>query len=249
MQIETNTMIAPLSVSQIVRNDYRTADVFKNWGINYCCGGNLPLEEACAIKNIDPALIEADLRAATRNINLPNALRFNEWPVVFLIDYITYVHHGYLQQTLPVLGRHISSFVSGHTKKYPYLVQVKETFENLSEELLEHTQKEEESIFPYIRQINNTYSRKEVYGPLFVRTMRQPLSETVKKEHSRISNLLLLLREQTNNYHFHPDACTNYQVIYHKLKEFDADLVQHKHLENNILFPKALEMEKSLLQI
>ena len=78
--------------------------------------------------------------------------------------------------------------------------------------------------------------------------MRQPLSEIIKKEHSRISNLLLTLREQTNNYQFKPEACTNHQVIYHKLKEVDADLVQHKHLENNILYPKALEMEKSLLQ-
>lgn len=247
--METETKITAPTVSQIVRNDYRTADVFKKWGINYCCGGNLPLADVCAIKSIDTDLLEGELKTATKTISLPNTLQFNDWPVVFLIDYITYVHHGYLKQVLPALSQHITSFVSGHLKKYPYLAQVEETFTSLASELLDHTQKEEESIFPYVRQIVNTYERKEVYGSLFVRTMRQPLSEIINREHSRISNLLLSLREQTNNYQFREDACTNHQVIYHKLKEFDADLVQHKHLENNILFPEALEMEKSLLRI
>jgi regulator of cell morphogenesis and NO signaling len=247
MQPETKTSLP--TVSQMVRDDYRTADVFKKWGINYCCGGNLPLAEACAMKGIDPAVMETDMQAATKTISLPNALRFNEWPVVFLIDYITYVHHGYLKEVMPALSQHITSFVGGHLKKYPYLTKVEETFRTLSAELREHTQKEEESVFPYIRQIANTYDRKEVYGSLFVRTMRQPLSDVISREHNRISGLLLQLREQTAHYRFNDDACTNHQVIYHKLKEFDADLVQHKHLENNILLPKALEMEKSLLRI
>lgn len=247
MQQETKTTLP--TVSQIVRQDYRTADVFKKWGINFCCGGNLPLTEACAIKNINPALVETELQTATKTISISNALQFNEWPMVFLVDYITYVHHGYVKQVVPVLSQHITSFVAGHRNKYPYLAAVEETFTNLADELLEHTGKEEESIFPYVRQIANTYDRKEVYGSLFVRTMRQPLYDVINREHNRISNLLLSLREQTGQYHFTEDACTNHQVIYHKLKEFDADLVQHKHLENNILFPKALEMEKSLLLI
>jgi regulator of cell morphogenesis and NO signaling len=192
--------------------------------------------------------VEAELQEATKTVCLPNALQFNDWPVVFLVDYIIYVHHGYLKNVLPQLSQHIKTFVSVHSKKYPYLQEVERTFSNLSEEILEHTKKEEESIFPYVKQIANTFERKEIYGSLFVRTMRQPLSEVIKKEHSRISNLLLSLREQTNGYRFHSDACTNHQVIYHKLKEFDADMVQHKHLENNILFPKVLEMEKSLLR-
>jgi regulator of cell morphogenesis and NO signaling len=246
MELETEK---DLTVSQIVRNDYRTADVFKKWGINYCCGGNLPLQEACNLLQIDAGNVSDDLQRATKTIRLSNALQFNEWPVLFLLDYITHVHHEYLKRVLPALQQHISSFVSGHTKKYPYLAGVEETFSTLANELQAQTQREEESIFPYVRQIIYTFDRKETYGSLFVRTMRQPFSEVVTKEHNRISNLLLLLREQTNNYQFKPDACTNHQVIYHKLKELDADLVQHKHLENNVLFPKALEMEKYLLQI
>lgn len=246
MYAETKTDV--LTVSQMVRNDYRTADVFKKWGINYCCGGNLPLEEACALANANPSSILLDIESATKTVRLPNALQFNDWPLVFLVDYIVYVHHGYLKTFLPQLEQHIHSFVPGHLKKYPYLADVQQAFSSLAQEILEHTRKEEESIFPYVKRIANTFERKESYGSLFVRTMRQPLSEVIRTDHNRISNLLLALREATNNYQFQPDACTNHQVIYNKLKEFDADMVQHKHLENNILFPKVLEMEKSLLQ-
>lgn len=247
MQIEK--IATTPTVSQMVRDDYRLADVFKKWGINYCCGGNLPLVDACAVKNINAEDLRAEIKEATKTVRLPNALKFNEWPVVFLVDYIVHVHHGYLKQTISLLTQNLASFVSGHLKKYPYLQAVEETFQNLATVLLEHTEVEEESIFPYLKQISNTYERKEVYGSLFVRTMRKPLMETVSKEHNRISQLLRQLREQTNNYHFVADACTNHQVIYRKLQEFDNDLVQHMHLENNVLFPKVLLMEKTLLQV
>lgn len=243
------TVLTQLTVSQIVRDDYRTADVFKKWGINYCCGGNLPLADVCRAKDIDAAAVEADLAAATKTVQLSNTLQFNQWPVTFLLDYIVNVHHAYLRQTIPSLSQHLSSFVAGHLKKYPYLVAVEETFLHLAAELIEHTQTEEESIFPYLRQISNTFDRKEVYGSLFVRTLRKPLAETVRKDHERIGRLLLALREQTDDYRLMADACTNHQVIYHKLKEFDADLMQHKHLENNVLYPNVLEMEKALLQV
>ncbi|GAA4734307.1 iron-sulfur cluster repair di-iron protein [Flavisolibacter ginsenosidimutans] len=233
----------------MVRDDYRLADVFKKWGINYCCGGNLPLQEACAAKNINLELLETELNEATKTISLPNALQFNEWPVLFLLDYIIYVHHSYLKKAIPLLTQTLNSFVAGHLKKYPYLAAVEETFQNLAAVLLEHTEAEEESIFPYLKQVSNTYERKEAYGHLFVRTMRKPLVETISKEHNRVSSLLLSLRQQTNNYRFTDDACTNHRVIYHKLKAFDADLTQHTHLENNVLYPKVLAMEKTLLQV
>ncbi len=239
---------ARLTVAEIVKADYRTADVFKKWGINYCCGGSLPLEDACAVKNVETKTIKEEIEQATKTVNLPNSLQFNQWPLLFLVDYIFHVHHGYVKQTIPGLSQQLSSFAAGHSKKYPYLASVNGTFSELVKALLLHMQNEEESIFPYVRQITNTYERNEVYGSLFVRTMRQPLAETIEKEHDRISRLLLGLREQTNNYSLDENACTNHQVIYHKLREFDADLVQHKHLENDILFPRVLEMEKSLLR-
>lgn len=228
--------------------DYRTADVFRKWGINYCCGGDLPLSEACSARQISQPEVEQELAQATRTVTLPNSLAFNEWPVPFLIDYIVYVHHQYVKNTLPALRQWMASYVPGHMEKYPGLASVHEAFLNLADELEEHLQEEEESIFPYVRQINSTFHQREKYGSLFVRTMRKPLAQIIEKEHGRIASLLKQLRAVTNNHTFETDACANYQVLFKKLKEFDDDLVQHKHLENNILFPKVLAMERSLLQ-
>ena len=248
MQAELiNTMTN--TVSQIVRNDYRTADVFKKYGINYCCGGNLLLEEACALQKIDKAALDKDLQLATQNFSMPSSTAFDQWPLAFLTDYITHVHHGYVRNVLPSLKSFMNSYVPGHLKKFPHLAAVQETFNHLASEVEEHTAREDESIFPYVKQVINTYNRKEVYGNLFVRTMSRPLAETVKREHGRIVIQLKHLRELTGYYSFGEDACTNYQVLYNKMKEFDIDMVQHKHLENNILFPRVLEMEKSLLQL
>src|SRR5215204_3031353 len=176
MYHETETTALP-TVSQIVRDDYRTADVFKKWGINYCCGGNLPLAEACAIKNLDLAIIRNDLQEATKNVQVSNVLAFNEWPVAFLADYVVYVHHHYVKLTVPALTHQISTFVISHAKQYAHLVKVEETFTSLANLLMEHLKKEDETVFPYVKQISHTYDRKEVYGHLFVRTLRKPLVE------------------------------------------------------------------------
>lgn len=236
------------TVSELVRKDYRTADVFRKWGINYCCGGGLPLAEACAVKGIDPQLVQQELDAAARSVLLPGALAFDTWPIDFLVDYILYVHHAYLKQTLPALHQHLHAFVTAHEKKYPYLRSVAEVYNDLSAELVDHNNKEEERIFPYLKQVNSTFVRRETYGSLFVRNLGKPLEQEIGREHKRIAALLGQLRDVTGNYSFDEKACTNHQVIYHKLKELDNDLVQHKHLENNILYPRVLEMERSLLQ-
>ena len=237
------------TVSQMVREDYRLADVFKKWGINYCCGGNVALGEVCRLQGLDEDKVEEDIQKATQTVNISSALRFDDWSVDFLVDYITNVHHAYLKQVMSALQQLVSSFIEGHKKKYPYLGKVLEAFEALKEEVMEHTQKEEESIFPYFKQICNTYNRKESYGALFVRTLSKPFDQIESVEHKRIASLLVALRNATNNYTFGDDVCTNHQVIYHKLRELDADLVQHKHLENNVHFPKVRIMEQELLQL
>lgn len=237
------------TVSEMVRQDYRIADVFRRWGIDYCCGGNIPFTEVCREQKLDAGLIREDIEKATQTVNISNHLRFEDWSVEFLVDYITNVHHAYIKEEVPALYQFVKSFVEGHRSKYPYLEKVLEVLEELKDELLEHTQKEEESIFPYFKQISNTYARRESYGALFVRTLSKPFDQIENVEHRRISALLAALRKLANNYTSADDVCPNHKVVYHKLKEFDSDLLQHKYLENNILFPKVRVMEKELLQL
>ena len=237
-----------ITVSEIVRADYRTADVFKKNGINYCCGGKIPLIQTCAAQNIDYNKLLQELTSATKTVSLPNILQYGQWRIDFLIDYIINVHHEYVKQTIPSLEVNLFSFVNSHKKQYSALIDIQTTFLELAALINLHTRHEEEIIFPYIKQIANAYNRKESYGSLFVRTLRKPLSN-LEIEHSKIMNLLSQLRSLTNNYTFPNNACTNHRVVFQKLYEFDNDLVQHKHLENNILFPKAIELEQELLQV
>lgn len=236
------------TVAQIVRTDYRTADVFKKHGISYCCGGGVLFEDACLQKGLPPADVEEELARASARVSLPVNLPYEEWKLDFLIDYILNVYHAYLKTTLPLLGTTLTAFVSNHKKQYPYLENVLSLFEELSQSLQKHNLQEEDVIFPYIKQIDATYRRKEIYGSLFVKTLRKPL-RNAETEHTKIHSLLLKLRSAAANYTYPDNACTTHRVIFQKLEELDNNLVHHQYLENNILFPRANEIEAELLQL
>jgi len=235
-------------IADIVREDYRAADVFKQYGINYCCGGNVPLEEACTTRNIDPEKVLDSIRVATRTINLPSNIQFNKWKLDFLIDYIVNIHHAYLYDSLPTMELMLVSFVTSHKNQYPGLAGVSEAFRTLNTTISAEMKKQEESVFPYIKQIDNAWRRKESYGKLFVRTLSKPL-KSLNGQRDEVADIVKMLRKETNDYHFPDKACTNHQVIYQKLQEMDNDIMQHKHLENNVLFPKVYAMEQELLNL
>jgi regulator of cell morphogenesis and NO signaling len=236
------------TVSDIVRSDYRTADVFKKYGVNYCCNDKLSLLETCASRNIDYNIILEELGTATRNIIISNALPFHQWKIDFLIDYITNVHHAYMHASIVAIEEAIVAFMENHKKKMPEVYKVFFLFRELSTLAIKHSRHEEEIIFPYIRQIEATHRRKEVYGNLFVRTLRKPLSN-IEKEHASIFAILKDIQLLTNWYTCPANACVNQEAIYRKLEEFHNDMLQHTHLEDDILFPRAVEMEKELLQL
>ena len=236
------------TISEIVRNDYRTADVFKKHGINYCCGGNISLQEVCYQRGMDYDTIVNDLNAVSRRIGISSALNFSEWKLEFLIDYIVNIHHAYQKIALPSIESSLISFVEGHKKKFPELEKVLELFLHLRRLIPPHNRHEEEIIFPYIKLIENTHRRKETYGHLFVRTLRKPLSH-IENEHGEILTTLKEIQTLTNQYTFPDNACTNHRVVFNKLREFHDDMLQHNHLENDVLFPRAIELEKELLQL
>lgn len=235
-------------VTDIVAHDYRTADVFRAYGINFCCGGRQPLNMACNTIGVDTKTVKKELENITRVINISPALPFHEWPVDFLTDYIAFVHHAYIRKALPAAQAHLENFALGHRKKFEYLTRLEETFQALCRSLLPHLQQEEEIIFPYIRQVSRAYTDNEPYAALLVRTLRKPLKEIMRHEHDTITRFLQIIRELSEHYTTPEKACISHKVAFQKLKEIDNDLVQHMHLENDILFPRAIEMEAELLQ-
>lgn len=237
------------SVTSIVNNDYRTADVFRKYNIEYCCGGKYPLHIACEINGVDEEQLIQELEEATSEINTSNTLDFNSWPIDFLTDYIVNIHHHYLRIALPRLLDYVGRFADGHRKKYTYLDELQNIVTLLNRTFIPHLEQEEQIIFPYIRQISHAYYSREPYASLLVRTLRKPIEDIMEHEHNITGKLIHRLRELTNDYTPPEPACISHKVTFYKLREVDNDITRHLHLENNILFPKAIRMEKELLQL
>ena len=235
-------------VTDIVIQDYRTATVFRKYGIDFCCGAKFPLEVACSMRELNLESVCEDLENAARTIYIPNILKFDKWDLCFLADYIVRVHHEYLRAAMPETLASLEQFAEGHQKKNSYLSELLSVFAALVNEMLPHMVQEEEIIFPYIRQITHAFNSKEPYAGLLVRTLSKPVEFVMHHEHALVIKSLHRIRELTNDYCPPLNACTNHKVSFYSLREIDNDLVQHLHLENNILFPKAIEMEKELLQ-
>jgi regulator of cell morphogenesis and NO signaling len=234
-------------ISEIVRSDYRTAAVFKKHEIDFCCGAKWTLEAICHMKGIEFTNIKKELEHAARTIQLSNSIRFDSWSIDFLTDYIINVHHSYLRDKLPEIKQRLDHFAADHADKYPYINEVQEQFDNLCHEFIPHIAQEEDVLFPYIRQIAHAYDSKEPYASLLVRTLRKPIANVMEYEHDFISKTLQNIRKLTDNYNPPQRSCTSHSITYSLLRELDDDLVQHLFLENEILFPKAIAMERELL--
>jgi len=242
-KIDKNTI-----VSDIVLQDYRTAAVFRKHGIDFCCGAKFPLEVACSMRGLDLESVYEDLENAARTIHVPNILKFEKWDLCFLADYVERVHHEYLRVAMPESLSTLEQFAKAHQKRYSYLSELVSVFAGLVNEMIPHMVQEEEIIFPYIRRVVHAFNSKESYAGLFVRTLSKPVKLVMDHDHALVVKSLYRIRELTNYYCPPSNACTNHKVCFFTLREIDNDLVQHLYLENNILFPRAIEMEKELLQ-
>jgi regulator of cell morphogenesis and NO signaling len=236
------------SVGEIVKLDYRTADVFKKWQLNFCCGAKMSLQTLCETKELDFNQVVQDLKEATRDFKIPSQISFHEWKIDFLIDFIIHVHHDYIYQVMPPLQIAFDEFALTHTLKFPELVGTTELLSKLSEKLILHNRHEDEIIFPYIKQMHSAFKRKEVYGNLFVRTLRKPL-DMVERAQLQIDELLNELELFIKNFKPPIKTCSSYEVLISKMRELYENQIQHQYLERNILFPQALEIEQSLLHM
>ena len=234
-------------VTDIVTHDYRTADVFRKHNIDFCCGGKWPLDIVCQNKNLNTEDIIEELSKIIRQTASNAVLDFDYWDIDFLTDYILNVHHRYLKKALPEVKEQTTRFLDEHRKKFPELEELQSIINGFIKEIPPHMKREEEIFFPYIKQIHHAHKHRESYAKLLIRTLRKPIEEVMLKEHESTGSNLQRLRAVTHNYTPPAKACITHKVTFAKLKELDNDLVQHIHLESNILFPKAIAMEQELL--
>lgn len=225
-------MLHKNTLGEIVAADIRTAKIFNTAGIDFCCGGKKTLEEACQEKNIDIEPLKKQIESLALE-PLNQSQNFNDWSLSFLCDYIINTHHKYVLKTLPDLSFYTKKIASVHGDKHPELNEVAYLFEKINSDLREHMRKEEEIVFPAIKQQENVRS-------LETQSILNKEIEIMLGEHEFAGGAMDRINEITNHYKLPHDACNTYMVTLKMLKEFEDDLHIHVHLENNILFPKAL---------
>ena len=236
------------SAADIVAKDYRTAVVFRKHGIGYCCGGKWPMEMTCELQGINLEKLQQELEAAIRTIPVSNQLDFSNWSIDFIIDYIVNIHHQYLRQSLPETMQILNDFVEEHLKKFPWLAELLIKYDLLMKQL-EPAMKREEVLFPYIRQIAHAHKDKEPYAVLLIKTLRKPVEESMFNGHEMVTKIISSIRTITNQYNTPANVCANHKVVMAKLKELDNDLMHHLYLEQMVLFPKAITIEKEVLSM
>ncbi len=231
-------------VGDLVRADFRAAAVFEKYSIDFCCNGGQSLAAACTERNIDPSLVLHDL-AQVHQQQADGQFRPDEWELDVLSDFIVNNHHRYVRRMLPVIVPHIEKVVSVHAARYPWLVQIQEYVHAIAAELSNHMHKEENVLFPYIKMLAMADREGRPVPPAPFGTIRNPI-RMMEEEHSRAGDALSAIRRTTSNFTLPADACTTFSVTYKELEEFERDLHRHIHLENNILFPKAIALEERL---
>lgn len=239
------TSVSKPTIGEFVANDWRTAEVFKRYGIDFCCGGKRTVEEACRKKGIDPAKVEAALEEIER-ANSSRQQNFNEWSLDFLVDYIVNNHHQYVKKAIPFLEEISMKVAQVHGDYHPELIEIKKHVMDVIEELSMHMHKEEVILFPYIKQLAEANSRGTKMAPSPFGSIANPIN-MMESEHVSAGNSLEAIESLSNRFSPPVGACTSYRVLFAKLEEFQQDLHQHIHLENNILFPKALILEEKVL--
>jgi regulator of cell morphogenesis and NO signaling len=218
--------------------------VFEKFGIDYCCGGHRTLEQACTASKSQVDAVLTALSAAENLRGEEQTANWNEKPLADLMAHVVNKHHGYVRQELPRLGALATKVTTKHGPNHPEMTEVQEVFQGLSDELTTHMMKEEQVLFPYIERMEEAAieKRPNAQSSCFG-TVQNPV-RMMMMEHDSAGEALRQLRSLTNDYTAPQDACMSFQALYKGLSEFEADLHQHIHLENNILFPRAIAMEE-----
>lgn len=233
------------TIGELVAEDYRKAEVFRKFGLDFCCGGHKSLEEACEEKGVSTLDVENALKDV-ENKPLSTSQDFNNWELDFLSNYIVATHHKYVADSLPMLYEFSEKVARVHGDTHPEVIDIANYFDAVAKELKSHMQKEENILFPYIRELVDAKKNDSAINPSPFGTIENPI-KMMESEHVSAGGNMEKIHELSNSFTPPEDACSSYRVLYSKLEEFEKDLHQHIHLENNILFPKAIELEKELL--
>jgi regulator of cell morphogenesis and NO signaling len=237
------TVMTTKTVREVALSNPAATRIFEQFGIDYCCGGYHPLEQACEKANVslDQVLDSLETAEKAAHAGLP-VHDWNQEPLSELIAHIKHTHHKYTREETARLTALLQKVCSAHGQNHPELFEVQRTFGSLAQELVTHLMKEEIVLFPYVERMEEATVQREPVLPAPFGTVQNPIG-MMEHEHESAGNALRAMRKASKDYTAPPDACVSYQTLYTALAAFEADLHQHIHLENNVLFPRAITME------
>lgn len=229
-------------IGDLVAIDYNKASVFEKYGIDFCCNGNRSIADACAKHDLDADKLIEELKAPTQIGGSVNK-GYDTWPLDLLADYIEKTHHRYVEAKVKEITPYLDKIVKVHGGHHPELAEVQALFEISKGEFAKHMKKEELMLFPQIRKMVKASEQGGDFKASFG-TIQTPIAGMLD-DHDHEGERFRQISALTNGYTTPEDGCNTYRVTLGMLKEFEDDLHLHIHLENNILFPKAIEMEKT----
>jgi regulator of cell morphogenesis and NO signaling len=232
----TGSFQAEHKIGEIVAFFPGASNVFKAYGIDFCCGGGRPLSDAFERQHLNAEEILAKLNAAYEEATRSGEkdVDWTEASYSQLIERIVNTHHGYLVRELPVLSEFVTKVLRVHGGSHPELARVHTLFHQFKMELEQHMIKEEDILFPKIIRFEETGDAK------LLEDVQQTI-EILESEHDAAGDILKELREITHHYELPDGACRTYTLTYQKLEALENDMFTHVHLENNILFPRVLK--------
>lgn len=232
------------TVGELALENPGATRVFEKLGIDYCCGGGRTLEQACQAAHVSINQAEDLLAEASRGESA-TAIAHN-WqaePLCELLAHIRSTHHAYTREEIARLGPLFDKVCAVHGRNHSELLRLRKIFNGLAGELTTHLMKEEMVLFPYILRMEEAVVAKEPVLPPPFGSVRNPVA-VMMNEHDAAGSALRNMRQLSAGYAAPPDACVSFQTLYQALAAFEADLHQHIHLENNVLFPRAIELER-----
>jgi regulator of cell morphogenesis and NO signaling len=239
-----NGSLTSLSLAQIVNSNHQAASVFEKYHLDFCCKGKRSLEQACSEQELPVAQVTEELENIFANDN-KTVIDFDKLNMIQLCEYIIQTHHAYVKNEMPQIYAYLQKVSSKHGERHPELYKIFQIFSAVREEMEGHMKKEELILFPRIKELQKLADNENAQLQLNIGYLQSPIT-VMEQEHDHAGNLLNDIRIFSDNYTPPQDACTTYRLSFAALKAFELDMHQHVHLENNILFPKAIEIFKDL---
>jgi regulator of cell morphogenesis and NO signaling len=239
--METNE----LTLKELVIQQPETAAVLEKYGLDFCCKGGRTIRDACQSKGLNYAEVEKEIANSTRQ-PVTSGTDFSKMEPDALIDNILFTHHVYVREALPLISAHTEKVARVHGDHHAEVIEIAALFRQVKNELEHHMMKEEQVLFPYIKMMANAKRNGTSAPAPSFGTVQNPV-RMMEAEHEAAGNALEEIKNLSSNFTPPADACTTYRLSFLELENFIRDLHIHIHKENNILFPKAIAMEKELI--